>query len=94
MGGDEFIVLADADAVGDLSALISLGESFEDAIRQPMVADGKDAQLGASIGLSVQTSAALDTDQLITAADTAMYEAKRAGGGVRLATEAEMTKAA
>ena len=94
MGGDEFIVLADADVVGDLSALISLGESFEDAIRQPMVADGQPAQLGASIGLSVQTSAGLDTDHLITAADTAMYEAKRAGGGVRIATAEEMTKAA
>ncbi len=94
MGGDEFIILADADRAGDLAALIAMGEAFEDAIREPLIADGKPARLGASIGLAVQTSAGGDTDQLITAADTAMYEAKREGGGVRLASAEEATRAA
>ena len=87
MGGDEFIIIVNGDRVGDTDELVATGMRYVDAIREPLVADGHPAQLGASIGLAVQSDHNLDTDHLITAADTAMYEAKREGGGVRVALD-------
>ncbi len=48
------------------------------------VDSGNGVRLRASFGIALGT-AMLDPDHLLRAADTAMYEAKRAGDGVRFA---------
>jgi diguanylate cyclase (GGDEF)-like protein len=86
MGGDEFILVVKADDQRDLEALANEGLDIVARISAPMIAAGQEARLGASVGLAVQTSHGLDADQLVTRADTAMYTAKRAGGGVHVAS--------
>ena len=88
MGGDEFIVVQPVTAFDDVSRLTNYASELVENISAPMIADGRPAQLGASIGLALH-SRGLDADQLISAADTAMYVAKRGGGGVKLAGDAE-----
>lgn len=84
MGGDEFIVVQPVTAFDDVDRLTRYANELVENISAPMIADGRPAQLGASIGLALH-SAGLDADQLISAADTAMYVAKRGGGGVTVA---------
>ena len=85
MGGDEFIILL-STAVLNSDELANFGYTVAQSIAQPMEVDGHRAQLGASIGLAVHTSN-LGADQLISQADGAMYEAKRSGGGLRIAQQ-------
>ena len=84
MGGDEFIIVQPVTAFDNLASLTQYADELVEQIAAPMIADGRPTQLGASIGLATHR-AGLDADQLISAADTAMYEAKRAGGGVMIA---------
>lgn len=83
MGGDEFIVVMPVTPFDTLSTLEQFGESLVAVIGEPMTTDGHPAQLGASIGLAVHDGV-VDADQLISLADNSMYDAKRAGGGLRV----------
>lgn len=84
MGGDEFIIIVPITAFDTREGLSNFGQALETAISQPMVVDGRNAQLGASVGLAIHVPG-LDADQLISLADHAMYEAKRDGGGLKVA---------
>ena len=89
MGGDEFIVISPMTAFDTIEGLTQFGQAMLRAIAEPMVVDGSEAQVGASIGLAIH-SQDVGADQLISLADHAMYEAKRAGGGLQIApTSAE-----
>lgn len=90
MGGDEFIIVQPVTAFDDVPGLTRYATELVERISAPMIADGRPAQLGASIGLALH-SRGLDADQLISAADTAMYVAKRGGGGVALASGTDLT---
>ncbi len=75
LGGDEFaVLLADADA----ERLRDVADRLLASLRAPMVLDGRSLSVTASVGgaLGGPGDAA---EQLLHRADTAMYEAKRAG---------------
>ena len=78
-GGDEFLILMGRDAhwsvtIGSASALV---ERF----KEPLRVDGQLVPVRASIGVVAITPAHVDVDQVIRDADTALYVAKRDGGG-------------
>ena len=77
LGGDEFVLICvDVDADGaDLIA----GRAIE-SVSQPIAVDGAQLRVTASAGVVVHTQASSAAD-LISAADAAMYRAKRAGRG-------------
>jgi diguanylate cyclase (GGDEF)-like protein/PAS domain S-box-containing protein len=75
-GGDEFVVIC-ADTGEDEAATIA--ERIHREVREPF-AEAEGFAISASIGIAVSPGGTeTTTDQLITAADTAMYESKRLG---------------
>jgi diguanylate cyclase (GGDEF)-like protein len=97
IGGDEFVILlpniTDGEAANVARRIISrISEPFEFA---------PTARIGASIGLASAPRDGMTADELLSAADRAMYEAKRRGkggfvihaSGVEMVTLAPMAKA-
>ena len=78
LGGDEFVILCE-----DVTAVdaVRVGERIGASIAEPMVSAKPVLQVSASIGIAVCEHGAATVDALVRDADTAMYEAKRAGGG-------------
>lgn len=72
-GGDEFMLLADADAVDRVVA------SVHRAVAEPIEVVGTTQFLSASVGIAIGPRDGTDPDTLIRSADAAMYEAKRQG---------------
>jgi diguanylate cyclase (GGDEF)-like protein len=76
IGGDEFAaVLHGSDVYPETVATRML-----QAVSQPIVARGHTCQVSASIGMATSDVVPAGVEQLIKCADTAMYDAKRAGG--------------
>jgi diguanylate cyclase (GGDEF)-like protein/PAS domain S-box-containing protein len=79
IGGDEFVVVYEhADEAGALA----LAARLETAISEPVTISGVERRLSASIGIAIGHG---EADELIRAADAAVYRAK-AAGGARAAT--------
>ena len=78
-GGDEFIVLLTGIASGATAE--TRARDFLERLNEPFITDGNQLHVGASIGLSLYPDDAVDAEQLLRDADTAMYVAKRRGGG-------------
>lgn len=77
VGGDEFVaVLA---GVKDPANLSQVASKLMDAVSRPFELGGEQAQLSCSIGISLYPEDAGSADELLTNADTAMYEAKEQG---------------
>ena len=77
LGGDEFaVLLSEVSADGGEIVARKLLES----IREPVEIAGKRLTPAASIGLAPFSGGATPADELVSRADGAMYEAKRAGG--------------
>ena len=77
-GGDEFtILLEDIEQDDDVFAL--LDRIFDD-LRAPLVLEGRETYVTASIGVAFSHSAGECTMDLIRSADIAMYRAKGEGG--------------
>lgn len=85
-GGDEFLVVLfneprhpkpDQDDFFD--RVHSLADRIIRHLGEPLAAGGHEHRLSASIGISLYPEHAQDAGRLIEFADTAMYEAKRAG---------------
>ncbi len=78
LGGDEFMAicggLPDAEAAGELARRVV------DALARPVVVDGNEVTVTASVGV-VLADGRSNPKQLVGDADTAMYEAKRQGRG-------------
>jgi diguanylate cyclase (GGDEF)-like protein/PAS domain S-box-containing protein len=82
LGGDEFAVLA-ADIAGDQD-LAALADRIHDGLSQPIeLPDGEVITIGSSIGAAV-ASHDMTADELVRAADIAMYRIKHSGRPVRL----------
>lgn len=78
IGGDEFLMLcAGTDGARGATAV---ARRILDAFAQPFMLDGREVQIGASIGIATSIGAE-DPAQIIENADTAMYEAKHEGRG-------------
>ena len=77
-GGDEFIVLL--NPVEDARAALSAAMILKDQLTTPITGGESDFFTTASIGISLFPEDAGDGETLLRHADTAMYEAKAAGG--------------
>jgi diguanylate cyclase (GGDEF)-like protein len=78
LGGDEFVVLA--HGVHDVSTAVALADRVATALRRPVALPGeRESYASASIGIAI---AGPDDapETLLRDADTAMYQAKAAGG--------------
>ncbi|GLZ30146.1 GGDEF domain-containing protein [Lentzea sp. NBRC 105346] len=79
LGGDEFVVVTSATTHGDVCAL---AQNLRDAIAAPMLVDGRQLHLDASIGIvTVERRDARDGEDILRDADVAMYQAKAQGRG-------------
>lgn len=79
LGGDEFqIILPDMDDRGQLGELAA---RLIQMVSQPYSIEGSRAIIGASIGVAIAPYDGLDTDELVSSADLALYAAKGGGRG-------------
>ena len=76
LGGDEFALLLEDR--GGIDRALDVAEALLEAMRQPVTLAGHELTVLASVGVAVST-AGMTTAGLLRDADTAMYEAKRAG---------------
>jgi diguanylate cyclase (GGDEF)-like protein/PAS domain S-box-containing protein len=74
LGGDEFAALLPG---ADPPRALRDAERIHEKLRRPLIVDGHELDLGASIGIVFYPEQALDAVRLLCAADVAMYAAKR-----------------
>jgi diguanylate cyclase (GGDEF)-like protein len=77
LGGDEFGLIL--PVVPDEAAAEALALRLIASIREPMVIGGHLMPIGATVGLAFCPTDEVEASQLLSAADVAMYAAKRAG---------------
>lgn len=78
VGGDEFVVLL--PGLTDPARLSAIAERIIGRLSQPMQWEGNPCRVSASIGMVVSTAFDLiRPDQIVNAADEALYASKRAG---------------
>lgn len=81
-GGDEFMLIL--DAVRDAEKLQMIAVRMLHSIAEPIITSAGTLSVSGSFGFAVFPDHATDVDALKYAADTAMYVAKRDGGGWHL----------
>ena len=79
VGGDEFVVLF--DDVSTTEAALTVAERLSKALRVPYEMGTQRRMATASIGVAVGPDGLATADDVVAAADAAMYDAKRRGGG-------------
>ena len=81
LGGDELIAVC--LGVEDVAAAEAIGQRILGAVSGPTVVDGVAVDVRTSVGVALATAAdgAGAADRLVSAADAALYAAKRSGGG-------------
>jgi diguanylate cyclase (GGDEF)-like protein len=80
LGGDEFTIIL-FDITGR-ETIVHIADKILSEMSRPFDMEGQSAAIGASIGIATSIAASegkICDDQLIERADSAMYEAKRAG---------------
>jgi diguanylate cyclase (GGDEF)-like protein len=88
LGGDEFAILF--GGVADEATAEALAGRVHAAVVAPYLTEDGQRRIGASIGVALAVPGRRDFEpDLRQHADTAMYEAKAAGGGIRIWAEAE-----
>jgi diguanylate cyclase (GGDEF)-like protein/PAS domain S-box-containing protein len=80
VGGDEFVVLMPGVLSWDDAE--TMAERVRHEVEQPFLIDGSEVMIGASVGLHVGAPAE-DADEVLRAADHAMYTEKKAGSSRR-----------
>ncbi|WP_306599895.1 diguanylate cyclase domain-containing protein [Geothrix sp. 21YS21S-2] len=79
MGGDEFtILLADIHDMADVERIVGM---ILKAISNPFTIGAGECSVGISIGVAIYPLDGLDTDPLLSAADSALYKVKADGRG-------------
>ena len=79
LGGDEFVVLCE-DVEGEQAAL-EIARRLRASLSRPIDVLGDYVSISASVGVALPDDAHEDAEELLHAADTAMYRAKRRGLG-------------
>lgn len=74
-GGDEFLILL-AD-IGNAAAAANVAEKIVAAIREPVLLEGQQLQISASIGIAMCPQDGEDLQTLVACADAAMYGKKK-----------------
>ncbi len=87
-GGDEFVLLL--TALHGEDELVAIGDRVREALAKPLVAGDLGLPLTSSIGGTLCSTPAYEPEQLVDQADTAMYQAKREGGGRLVLFDAEV----
>jgi diguanylate cyclase (GGDEF)-like protein/PAS domain S-box-containing protein len=77
LGGDEFTVIIDDLDDGEYAAVVA--RKMLNVLHEPFALSEQSVVLGASIGIALFPDNCCDTDQLMLAADLAMYRAKNDG---------------
>ena len=77
LGGDEFAVIL--GRIDDAEAATCLARRLIEAINRPIAFHGHRMRVGASVGIAIETGAALDALTLVKRSDAALYRAKAAG---------------
>lgn len=77
LGGDEFTAVA-CD-ISHAQEAIAIAQRIVHSLRAPLVLDGRELNLTTSIGIACYPDDGHDAATLLKHADTAMYQAKRAG---------------
>lgn len=79
LGGDEFqVILPDMDDRGQLG---ELAQRVIQMISQPYSINGSRAIIGTSVGIAIAPYDGLESDELVSSADLALYAAKGGGRG-------------
>jgi diguanylate cyclase (GGDEF)-like protein len=78
-GGDEFLVIL--NGIDKAEAACMLAEKLGAAIAEPVLYEDHVLHIGSSIGIAVFPDHASDADELLKAADQAMYLVKKSGKG-------------
>ena len=77
IGGDEFVILLDDFA--NLDDGVRVAERIQRVLETPFVIDGQEIFITASIGISTSGGAETNPEEILRAADSAMYRAKLQG---------------
>jgi diguanylate cyclase (GGDEF)-like protein len=78
-GGDELaVILPQTDSTGATQLAERMREALE-RLEVPVLNGGAPLRLGGSFGVAALPESASDKDELIAAADAALYRAKRSG---------------
>ncbi|WP_160485253.1 putative bifunctional diguanylate cyclase/phosphodiesterase [Aurantiacibacter rhizosphaerae] len=77
LGGDEFAVLL--DQIADRGAALKTAEAIVTAMDKPIVIDGQEMPIGASVGIAFAPDNGTDGEDVLRAADLALYDAKARG---------------
>ena len=80
MGGDEFAMLLRLE--GGSEGLLRLAERVIASISAPVLWNGNELKVGATVGIAFVTGELADADAVLHAADLAMYQGKKDGRGV------------
>jgi len=77
VGGDEFLIIA--TEINAPENVAQIARKVIHLVSQPIIFNGRQAAVSASIGIALFPDDGTDMDQLIKKADEAMYRAKKAG---------------
>ena len=92
LGGDEIaVIIPDYKSAAELDAVL---DRLLDTLRQPIDVDGREAKISGSIGVAIFPEDADSADDLLKAADAAMYEVKKHSGNGTAYFTPSMNKAA
>ena len=81
IGGDEFVVVCKTAV--DANRLEDLADDIIKQLKKPVDYQGRECQLGASIGIAHGASADGNADKLLSHADLALYKSKQDGKGCK-----------
>jgi diguanylate cyclase (GGDEF)-like protein len=79
LGGDDFVIL-----LGEVHGAVEatrLGQELQRAVAQPLVLDGQEVVMSASVGIALDAGRYRRPEDLLRDADTALYRAKARGNG-------------
>ena len=77
LGGDEFTIICEGLSSADNA--MQVAAKVREALAPPLIVDGRDFTVSASIGIACHVPGSDDSDSLLRAADIAMYRAKDSG---------------
>jgi diguanylate cyclase (GGDEF)-like protein len=87
LGGDEFAVLLHGAST---APAVTVARRVIGAVKEPFRIAGRDVFVGASIGIATSRDADVDSGELLSNADVAMYRAKKDGPGKVVVFEPRM----
>ncbi|HUX72679.1 MAG TPA: EAL domain-containing protein [Steroidobacteraceae bacterium] len=90
LAGDEFAILLPSIPGPDSARQVA--ERIIVSLQRPIVVDGREHHVSASIGMTVFPSDGTQLEELLRASDIAMYQAKDAGRGRAMFFQAEMQR--